>query len=67
MLYFILFITCEVLLQYVTQSILCWDNNLRILTNIIFSYSGTEKQAVAYDYAERIAYGISQCQVSYAF
>ena len=28
-----------------------------------FLYSGTEKQHVAYDYARRLAYGTSQCEV----
>ena len=27
------------------------------------NFSGTEKQAVAFDYAERVAHGVSLCEV----
>ena len=47
----------EYLSSNVTHSVIQFNDNKP------FPFSGTEKQAVAFDYAERIANGVSQCQV----
>lgn len=73
---FPLFCSLALCLNTDVISVLLHESQMNLLVPLIerfhwLAFSGTEKQAVAYDYARRLAYGTAECEVSlhnfYAF